>query len=108
MALYDDGKTRFDDKFIEQFSPSIQQYLRIKRYNLVDSTRSKYCTIENWLYNCDIDHIEEELFWFIIGFQQTTAKTWIKNFVGCVHEIRLFIDELERIYQQMKEENNWG
>jgi len=107
MALYDDGKTRFDDEFINQFDELTQDFLRIKRYNLVDSVKSKYCTIENWLYNQDVYEIEQEILWFFLGHKNTTVKTCVENFVSSLVVYDVLIKTLKDIDEQMKEENNW-
>jgi hypothetical protein len=107
MALYDDGKIRFDDEFINQFDELTQDYLRIKRYNLVDSVKSEYCTIENWLYNQDVYEIEREILWFFLGHKNTTVKTCVGDFVSSLVVYDVLIKTLKDIDEQMKEENNW-
>lgn len=107
MALYDDGKIKFDDKFIEQFDGLTQTYLRIKRSNLVDSVKSEYCTIEHWLYNQDIQEIEGELLWFFLGTKGTDLKSYIHNFVGSVVVTDVLIKKLREIEEEMAKENNW-
>jgi hypothetical protein len=108
MALYDDGKIKFNDEFIESFkSESVKDFLRITRFNLVDSKNSSYCTIENLLYNYDVYEISNNLYWYLMGTKNATAKDCIKAQVSSIAESHELIDKLKEIEKKMKEENNW-
>jgi hypothetical protein len=107
MALYNDGKTRFDDEFIDQFDKFTQDYLRIKRYKLVDDVKSEYCTLENWLYNQHSDEIENELFWFFLGRKNTRVETLVRDTVFSHLDCNVLIKKLEEIEGEMQKENNW-
>jgi hypothetical protein len=108
MALYEDGKIRFSDEFIESFkSESVKDFLYITRYNMVDRKNSPYCTIENLLYNCDVYEISNKLYWYLMGTKNATAKDYIKAQVSSIAESHELIDKLEEIEKKMKEENNW-
>lgn len=108
MALYEDGKIKFSDEFIESFkSENVREFLRIIRYNMVDRKDSPYCTIENLLYNWESHEIETKLYWYLMGKKNATRKNCIEMQVACVVEFHELIDKLREIEQQMKEENDW-
>lgn len=108
MALYEDGKIKFNDEFIESFkSEDVREFLRITRYNMVDRKDSPYCTIENLLYNCESHEISTKLYWYLMGKRNATKKNCIEMQVDCIAESHELIDKLREIEQQMKEENGW-
>lgn len=108
MALYEDGKVKFNDEFIESFkSENVKDFLRIKRYNLVDRKNSPYCTIENLIYNFPIHKLRSDLYWFLMGKKNATVKNCIEMQVSSVAESYELIEKLEEIEKQMKEENDW-
>jgi hypothetical protein len=108
MALYDDGKVKFSDAFIDSFkSENVKDFLRVTRYNLVDSKNSPYCTIENLIYNWSIDEIRIKLYWYLMGKKNATAKNCIEMQVSSIAESHELIAKLEEIEKQMKIENNW-
>lgn len=108
MALYEDGKIKFSDEFIESFkSEDVREFLRITRYNMVDRKDSPYCTIENLLYNCESHEISTKLYWYLMGKKNATKKNCIEMQVDCIVESHELIDKLREIEQQMKEENGW-
>ena len=108
MALYDDGKTRFSDEFIDQFKEEgIRSFLRVLRYNLVDSIRSKYCTVEHLLYNKSVDEITDDLYQYLCGWYHQSEKNYEKIMVQNV----VLVDELKvilkGIHTQMCIDNDW-
>lgn len=108
MALYEDGKVKFTDEWINQFSDdALKAFLIVKRYNLTLSKKSKYCTVENLLYNNRIDELIDSAYNFMLGHKRTTPKNYETNSV----RVMIFTDMLEQIlkgiYQNMIEENNW-
>ena len=108
MALYDDGKVKFSDEFIESFkSENVKDFLRVTRFNLVDRKSSKYCTIENLIYNWPIHEIRNKLYWYLMGKKNATDKNCIEMQVSSIAESHELIHKLEEIEKQMKEENNW-
>ena len=108
MALYEDGKVKFSDEFIESFkSEDVREFLRITRYNLVGRKDSPYCTIENLLYNCESHEIVTKLYWYLMGKKNATVKNCIEMQVSSIAESHELIDKLREIEQQMKEENGW-
>jgi hypothetical protein len=108
MALYEDGKVKFSDAFIESFkSENVKEFLRITRYNLVDRKNSPYCTIENLIYNWPIHEISTKLYWYLMGKNNATVKNCIGMQVSSIAESHELIDKLEEIEKQMKDENNW-
>jgi hypothetical protein len=110
MALYEDGKIKFTDEWIESITPDedLREFLRIKRYNLVDRKNSPYCTIENLIYNFPIHEIRSDLYWFLMGKKNATVKSCIKMQVESIAESYELIKKLEEIEKHMEEENNWG
>lgn len=108
MALYEDGKVKFTDEWINQFNDdALRAFLILKRYNLVDSKRSKYCTIEHLLYNNSIEELREDAFNFMLGFKKTTTKNYEENVVRTSIVLHLFDNVLESIRQKMVKENDW-
>jgi hypothetical protein len=108
MALYEDGKIKFSDEFIESFkSENVKDFLRVTRYNLVDRKNSPYCTIENLIYNWPIHEINNKLYWYLMGKKNTTVKNCIEMQVSSIAESYELITKLEEIEKQMKTENNW-
>jgi hypothetical protein len=108
MALYEDGKIRFSDEFIESFkSKDVREFLRITRYNMVDRKDSPYCTIENLLCNWKSHEISTKLYWYLMGKKNATAKDCIKAQVSSIAESHELIDKLKEIEKKMKEENDW-
>jgi len=108
MALYDDGKTRFSNEFIDQFKDEgIRSFLRSLRYNLVNSIRSKYCTVENLLYNKSVEDITDDLYQYLCGWYRQSEK----NYVQIMARNVVLVDELKvilkGIYTQMCIDNNW-
>ena len=69
MALYEDGKIKFTDKWIEDATPDedLREFLRIKRYNLADRKNSPYCTVENLLYNNPVRDLCSDIELFLHG-----------------------------------------
>ena len=108
MALYDDGKVKFSDAFIDSFkSENVKDFLRVIRFDLVDSKNSPYCTIENLIYNWKVYEIKNKLYWYLMGAKNATAKNCIEIQVSSIAESHELIDKLEEIEKQMKIENNW-
>ena len=108
MALYEDGKIKFSDEFIESFkSEDVREFLRITRYDLVDRKDSPYCTIEHLLYNWKSHEIRTKLYWFLMGKKNATRKNCVKMQVSSIAEMHELIDKLREIEKQMKEENGW-
>jgi hypothetical protein len=108
MALYEDGKIKFSDEFIDSFkSEDVREFLRITRYNMVDRKNSPYCTIENWLYNWESHEIETELYWYLMGKKNATVKNCIEMQVSSIAESYELIEKLREIENQMKKENGW-
>jgi hypothetical protein len=108
MALYEDGKIRFSDEFIESFkSEDVREFLYITRYNMVDRKNSPYCTIENLLYNCDVYEINNKLYWYLMGKKNATVKNCIEMQVSSIAESHELIDKLKEIEKKMKEDNDW-
>lgn len=108
MALYEGGKIRLNDEFIDQFkSEDVKEFLRIARHDLVASKRSRYCTVENMLYNWPTFELETKLYWYLMGKKNTTAKNCIKNGVSATAEAYELIKKLEEIDKQMCIENKW-
>jgi hypothetical protein len=108
MALYEDGKIRFSDEFIESFkSESVKDFLRVTRFNLVDNKNSPYCTIENLLYNWKSHEISTKLYWYLMGKKNATRKNCIEMQVSSIAESHELIDKLKEIEKKMKEENDW-
>jgi hypothetical protein len=109
MALYDDGKIKFDDKWIEETTSDedLREFLRIKRYNLVDRKNSPYCTLENLLYNTEVNELCDDAALFLQGRKGMTHKTYEKIFVLVESIVWPFRKRLEDIYEQMKKDNNW-
>lgn len=103
MALYENGKVKFNNEFIEGFkSENVRDFLRIKRYNLVDRKNSPYCTIENLIYNFPIHELRSDLYWFLLGKKNTTVKNCIEMQVSSIAESCELIKKLEEIEKQMK------
>jgi len=108
MALYEDGKIRFDDEFIKQFnSQHVQNFLKLIRFNLVDSKNSPYCTVEHLLYNKPVDKLMDELYWFILGQKNTDLKHVIEHSVDAILESGQLYEKLKEIRKMMEEENGW-
>lgn len=108
MALYEDGKIKFDDAFIEQFnSNDVREFLKIIRSNLVNRKNSPYCTVEHLLYNWSSKQLEKELFWYLLGKSNTTSKSYTKMSVRAMSESYEVLNKLREIEKQMTIENNW-
>jgi len=108
MALYNDGKIKFSDEFINNFkSENIKDFLRIKRYNLVDRKNSPYCTVENLIYNYPIHEIRKDVYWYLMGKKNATVNNCIEMQVSSIAESHELITKLEEIEKQMKLENDW-
>lgn len=108
MALYDDGKVKFSDEFIDSFkSENVKDFLHVTRYTLGDRKNSPYCTIENLIYNWPIYEIRNKLYWYLMGKKNATAKNCIEMQVSSIAESYELITKLEEIEKQMKIENNW-
>ena len=108
MALYEDGKIKLDDEFINSFkSQNVRDFLEIMRYNLADSSKSPYCTVENLLYNCPVHELMTKLHWYILGKNNTTRKTFVRTNIHAMIEADELREKLEEIENQMKLENDW-
>jgi hypothetical protein len=108
MALYQGGKIRFNDAFIDQFkSEDVKEFMRITRSNLVKRKNSPYCTLEHLLYNKPSFELEQELYWYLMGKKNATRKNHIEMSVSSMCESYALLKMLKQIEQQMKVENKW-
>lgn len=109
MALYEDGKMKFTDEWIDSVTSdeSLKEFLKIKRYNLVDRKNSSYCTVENLLYNKDIDELIDDAYHYMCGYKKMTNKNYEKIFVENTVILDSFKKVLQDIYSDMIEENDW-
>ena len=108
MALYEDGKIRFDNKFIESFEDDlVRDFLRIVRYKLVDSPRSEYCTVEHLLYNQSASELQQQLYWYMLGRLNATCKGFEKHEVHALRNCVTLETRLHEIEKQMAKENDW-
>ena len=108
MALYENGKIRFSDEFIEQFDDEgIRDYLKVLRYNLVDNVKSEYCTVEHMLYNNTVDEITDNAYWFLCGRNGMTDKNFATIFVRNI----VIVDNLKKVLHEINDqiciENHW-
>jgi hypothetical protein len=108
MALYEDGKIKLDDEFIDSFkSQNVRDFLQMMKYNLADSSKSPYCTVENLLYNNPICELIVKLHWYILGKNNTTCKTFVRSDIDAMIEADELRKKLEEIENQIKLENDW-
>ena len=109
MALYEDGKIKFTDKWIEDATPDedLREFLRIKRYNLADRKNSPYCTVENLLYNNPVRDLCSDIELFLHGRKGMTHKNYERVLVETQCLLWPLEQKLKGIYEQMKIDNNW-
>lgn len=108
MALYEDGKIKFDNNWINQFEDeALRAFLIFERYNLVDSVHSEYCTVEHWLYNETIRSILTRFRYFRYGWHKACPRKWANVTVQTSCVIFKLEQILKEIRLAMAKKNNW-
>lgn len=108
MALYDNGKHKFNKEFISSFkSPGIRAYLKYVRQNDFYDYRSSVCTLEHFLYNNEPRDIYKEAYYFVLGYSRPGKDPIGKN-VSAIIATRSLMIRLKEIDKEMHQENNWG